>query len=71
MKNYDTIRKLCEKNSRIAAKVVDGFLLGFAARHHGLEGKMNKQFARFRHVMRKFESGSVKYLKSQFKLSWT
>ena len=66
MKNYDTIRKLCEKNSRIAAKVVDGFLLGFAASHHGLEGKMNKQFARFRHIISKFESGSAEYMKSQF-----
>ena len=66
LKNYDTIRKLCEKNGRISAKVVDEFLIGFAARHQGLEGKMNKLFGRFRHVTGKLPGGGVEMMKSQF-----
>ena len=66
MKTYDEIRKVCEQNSRISAKLVDGFLIGYAARYQGLEKKMEQQFARYRHVTRKFEKGVVNFMKSQF-----
>ncbi len=66
MRPYNEIRKVCEKNSRISEKLVDGFLIGYAARHQGLEKKMNLQFARYRHVTRKFEKEAVNYMKSQF-----
>ncbi len=54
MKNYDTLRKHCEKSSRISAKVVDEFLINYAAGHHGLEKKMVKLFARYTHVTDEF-----------------
>jgi len=66
MKNYDTLRKLCEKNSRISTKVVDEFLIDYAARHHGLEGKMSKLFKRYSHVTGKLDKGGVAMMMSQF-----
>jgi hypothetical protein len=66
MKNYETMRGLCEKNSRISGKVVDGYLISFAAGHHNLEQKMDKQFAVYRHVTRKFEKEWIGIMKSQF-----
>ncbi len=64
--DYKEIRRLCEKSSRITERVVDDFLLGFAARHHGLEKKMNLAFSRYRHVSSKFEKETVNLFKSQF-----
>ncbi len=66
MKPYNEIRRVCEKNSRISAKFVDEFLIGYAARHQGLEKKMNQQFARYRHVTGKFDKGTVNMMKSQY-----
>ena len=66
MKNYNEIKKVCEKNSRISTKLVDEFLLGYAARHRGLENKMNQEFARYRHVTEKFDKGAVNMMKSQY-----
>ena len=66
MKNYEFIRKHCEKSSRISAKVVDEFLLNYAAGHHGLEGKMVKLFDRFEHVTSEFPEEALAMFMSQF-----
>jgi len=66
MKNYDFIRKHCEKSSRISTKVIDEFLLDYAAGHHGLERKMHKLFDRFKHVTCEFPEGALAMLMSQF-----
>ncbi len=66
MTDYKKIRKICESNSRISERVVDDFLLAYAARHQGLEKKMNVQFDRYRHVISKFEKAHVQMFKSQF-----
>ena len=66
MNNYSEIRRACEKNGRISERVVDEFLISYAARYHNLEKKMNQQFARYRHVTSRFETGTVNMLKSQF-----
>ena len=50
MKTYDEIRNICDRNGRISERVVDNFLLNYAAGHRGLEKKMEQQFARFSHV---------------------
>ena len=66
MTDYKKILKICEHNSRISERVVDEFLLTYAARHHGLEKKMNGQFDRYSHVTSKFEKANVQMFKSQF-----
>ena len=50
----------------MSAKLVDAHLIGYAARHQGLEKKMNQQFARYRHVTGKFDKGTVNMMKDQF-----
>ncbi len=64
--DYNTLRKVCEKNSRISAKVIDDFLINFAAGHQNLEKKMNQQFAVYRHVSREFDKGWIGLLQAQY-----
>ncbi len=66
MKTYEELRIICERNSRISERVVDDFLISYAAGHQGLEKKMEKQFERFSHVGRKMGKEVVNMLKSQY-----
>lgn len=66
MKNYDTLLKHCEKSSRLTEKLVDEFLIDYAAGHHGLEKKMFKLFAGYTHVTEEFPEGLVEMMMSQF-----
>ncbi len=66
MSDYEKIRQECELNSMISERVVDDFLLYFAARHQGLEKKMNKQFGWHRDVLQKLDKSTVEMLKSQY-----
>lgn len=66
MTDYKKIRKICEQNSRITERVVDDFLMAYAARHHGLEKKMNAHFDRYRHVTSKFERANIDRFKGQY-----
>ncbi|TFG89192.1 MAG: hypothetical protein E4H16_03980, partial [Candidatus Atribacteria bacterium] len=64
--DYSILRKQCEKNSRISQKVVDSFLIGFAARHHDLEKKMSKYFTKYMHVLSMFERPEVGKFQAQY-----
>ena len=66
MTDYRNLRKICEQNSRISERVVDDFLLGYAARYQGLEKKMNTQFGWYQDVISKFSKDGVARLKGQF-----
>ncbi|MCD4709613.1 MAG: hypothetical protein K8R52_02105 [Bacteroidales bacterium] len=66
MKSYDELRKICERTSRISGRVVDDYLIHYAAGHRGLEKKMEQQFDRYRHVGRKMGKEVVNMLKSQY-----
>lgn len=66
MKTYDELRTICELTSRISDKVVDDFLIAYAAGHQGLDKKMEQKFDRFRHVGRKLGGDNVDMLKSQY-----
>jgi len=66
MKNYDDLRNICEKNSRISARVVDDYLIAYAAGHHGLGKQMEKRFASYRHVGKKLGKENLNMLKSQY-----
>ena len=50
MKTYAELRTICKRNSRVTERVVDDFLLSYAAGHQGLEKKIEREFDRFRHV---------------------
>ena len=66
MRSYDELRNTCEKNTRISARVVDDFLISYAAGHHGLEKLMEKRFAHFGHVGKKLGRENLNMLKSQY-----
>ena len=66
MQDYKEIRKICEKNSRISERVVDDFLVPYAARHRGLEKKMNQHFDRYQKVTSKFDKSTMDRLKGQY-----
>ncbi|MCK4990945.1 MAG: hypothetical protein KAS29_10685, partial [Bacteroidales bacterium] len=66
MKSYDELRKICERTSLITERVVDDFLISYAAGHRGLEKKMEQQFERFRHVGKQLGKQVVNMLKSQY-----
>jgi hypothetical protein len=66
MKSYNEIRKVCENTSRLSAKIVDEFLVGYVASRHGLEKEMIRQFDPYRHVTKEFEQSWVNMFMSQY-----
>ena len=66
MKTYDELRTICKLNSRVTEKVVDDFLISYAAGHQGLEKKIELDFDRFRHVAKQLGKENVNMLKSQY-----
>ncbi len=66
MKNYDSIRAVCEENSRISSPVIDEFLIYFAASRNNLDAIMNKRFAFYKHVVGEFKKEWVNRLKAQY-----
>jgi len=66
MGEYEELRNICERTSRVSARVVDDYLIAYAAGHRGLEKKMNGQFDRFRHVGKELGKEVVNMLKSQY-----
>ncbi|MEA3460275.1 MAG: hypothetical protein U9R49_00260 [Bacteroidota bacterium] len=66
MKTYDELRDICERTSRISERVIDNFLLAYAAGHQGLGKQMERQFDRFRHVGKKLGKEVMNMLRSQY-----
>ena len=66
MKTYDELRTICKRSSRISERVVDNFLISYAAGHQGLEKKMEREFDRYRHVGKKLGKENINMLKSQY-----
>ena len=66
IKDFKAIRVACEENSRISGKVIDEFLIGFAAGQQHLENVLEKQFALFKHVTRKFDKEWIGLLQAQY-----
>lgn len=66
MKDYTIIRHKCAENSDIAAKVIDEYIIYFAASRNNLEKRMEQDFARFRHITRSFPEELTNRLKAQY-----
>jgi hypothetical protein len=66
MKDFETIKLICEENSKISAKVIDEFLIYYAAEHNNLEYEMNQKFAAYRHITNKFQKEWLNRLKAQY-----
>ncbi len=66
MKNYNSIRTICEENSRISAKVIDKFLIYYAAGRNNLEQSMNRRFAVYNHIARELKKEWINMLRAQY-----
>jgi len=66
MKDFNTVKLICEENSKISSKVVDEFLIYYAAARNNLEQEMNLRFAEYKHITQKFQSEWTNKLKAQF-----
>lgn len=66
LKDFVVIRDRCYNTSRITENVIDNFLIGFAARHHEIEKKIDRNFSRYRHILSKFKNTDIERLKSQY-----
>jgi hypothetical protein len=66
MKDFKSIRLICEENSKISAKVIDEFLLYYAAARNNLEHEMNQKFAAYKHITHKLQKEWINRLKAQY-----
>ncbi len=66
MKDFESIRKVCESSGTISKTVIDEFLLYYAAALYGLDRPMTEAFSSFRHVTTEFEKEWVNRLKAQY-----
>lgn len=66
MKDFSIIKQRCDESSALASKVIDEYLIYFAAARNNLGNKMEQDFARFRHVTRSFPEELTNRLKAQY-----
>lgn len=50
MKDFKKIRLICDDNTKISEKLIDKFLLYYAAGRNNLEHDMNQRFMAYRHL---------------------
>ena len=66
MSDFKKIKLICEENSKTSSKVVDEFLIYYAAERNNLEQEMNKRFAVYKHIISKFPNELTNRLKAQY-----
>jgi hypothetical protein len=66
MKDFKTVKIICEENSKISSKVIDEFLLYYAAKRNNLEHEMNSGFAAYKHITHKLQKEWINLFKSQY-----
>jgi hypothetical protein len=66
MKDFKTLKLIFERNTKISSRVVDGFLLYYAAERDHLEFQMNRRFEVYKHITNKFPEELTNRLKAQY-----
>lgn len=64
--DFKEIKRICERNTVLSARVIDDFLLYYAAERDKLEPEMVRRFARFKHITGKFQKEWIARLKAQY-----
>jgi hypothetical protein len=64
--NYQSMLRHCEKNRRISKRVIDEYLIYYAAAKAGLDKKMDQLLKPFRHVARELPASAVNVFKSEY-----
>ncbi|HUW93718.1 MAG TPA: hypothetical protein VMV74_11190 [Bacteroidales bacterium] len=66
MKDFNQIISVCKETTSISTKVVDDFLIYYAAAWNNLEYEMNRTFAAYKHITQKFPKEWENKLKAQY-----
>lgn len=66
MTDFEEIKKICERTSRITSTVIDDFILHYAAAKDNLAREFDQRIATYKHVTRQLEASWVNMLKSQY-----
>ncbi|NQU81367.1 MAG: hypothetical protein HQ543_07590 [Bacteroidetes bacterium] len=66
MENYDALRSICDENNKISRKVIDEFLIYYAANRDNLKRKMQKEFNSYKHVASELKNEFVNMFKAQY-----
>lgn len=66
MTSLEEKKDLCQRTSAISNRVVDGFLLYYAANRERLEPEMKRLFSRYRRVTASLPPGAVNFMKAQY-----
>ena len=64
--NYEKVRQICEADSKLSVKVIDEFLLYYAAAKYHLNRSMTEAFNAYRHITQDFKQEWVNLLKAQY-----
>lgn len=66
MTDFEEIKKLCERTSRITSTVIDDFILHYAAAKDNLAREFDQRIATYKHITRQLDISWVNTLKSQY-----
>ncbi|MFO7852021.1 MAG: hypothetical protein ACQERS_11305 [Bacteroidota bacterium] len=64
--DYNKIRSICDENKEMSKKVVDDFLIYYAASRNKLKLKMEQSFNKYKHVTDELDESLVNMLKAQY-----
>jgi hypothetical protein len=64
--NYQKILERCRENSQITTRIVDDYLIYYAAAKAGLDNKMKQLLKPFRHVTKTLPASAVNLFKSEY-----
>jgi hypothetical protein len=65
MHDFQKIKQICERNSDLTREFVDEFLLYFVSGREGLDDKLRRQIAMYKHIVAKMNKSWANYLMSQ------
>jgi hypothetical protein len=66
MTDYKSAKKACDRNSRISERVIDGFLLYYAAAKNRLAEEMEQLFVKYRHITDTLPEDVTNRMKAQY-----
>lgn len=66
MTDFEEIKKICERTSRITATGIEDFILHYAAAKDNLAREFDQRVATYKHVTRQLDVSWVNMLKSQY-----
>lgn len=66
MTDFDSIKATCDASSDISAKVVDDFILYYAAAKNGVGREVEAHLKKYRHIDLSFQPGLANMLKAQY-----